>query len=128
MKVSTSGLVHRAPHLPLIDLESILCDVADILGELGHVAGAAALDGQIVQCRAAITACRRSPFSPPLLRALSAKVLELESNALILRRAVRGARGAPEGTRTGEGSVSESPRSGDKRRGPRARGVRARSD
>jgi len=79
----------RPPHLPLADLESILCDVTEMLGRFPETAAVGALDGRIVQCRSAIAACRRHEFSPPLLRALSAKILEVETDALVLRRTVR---------------------------------------
>jgi hypothetical protein len=103
-----------APHLPLRELDAILDDVTEILGALPPTPGVSALEGRSAQCRMAIGAARRSPFSTPLLRALSAKVLELESDALVLRRSLRGA-GAPG-------------RFGGKRRGPRGRSARARSD
>jgi hypothetical protein len=79
----------RPPHLPLTDLETILCDVSEMLGRIPGAAGVGALDGRVVQCRAAIQACRRQEFSAPLLRALSAKVLEVETDALVLRRTLR---------------------------------------
>jgi hypothetical protein len=79
----------RPPHLPLSDLESILCDVSEMLGRFPKAAGVSALDGRIVQCRSAIAACRRHHFSPPLLRALSAKIIEVETDALVLRRMTR---------------------------------------
>jgi hypothetical protein len=83
------GKASRPPHLPLADLETILGDVSDMLGRVPDATGARALDDRVVQCRAAIAACRRHEFSPPLLRALSAKVLEVETDALVLRRSVR---------------------------------------
>jgi len=79
----------RPPHLPLADLESILGDVSEMLGRASGAPGARALDDRVVQCRSAIAACRRDAFSPLLLRALSAKVLEVETDALVLRRALR---------------------------------------
>jgi hypothetical protein len=79
----------RPPHLPLADLETILCDVSEVLGRIAGAPGVHDLDGRVVQCRSAIAACRRHEFSPPLLRALSAKVLELETDALVLRRTLR---------------------------------------
>ena len=79
----------RPPHLPLADLETILGDVSEMLGRVPGAPGARALDARIVQCHSAIAACRRDEFSPPLLRALSAKVLEVETDALVLRRTLR---------------------------------------
>ena len=79
----------RPPHLPLADLETILCDVSEMLGRIPGAPGVATLDGRVVQCRSAIAACRKHDFSPPLLRALSAKVLEVETDALVLRRTLR---------------------------------------
>jgi hypothetical protein len=76
----------RPPHLPLGDLESILCDVSTMLGHIPGAPGVVALDARVVQCLSAITACRRHDFSPTLLRALSAKVLEVETDALVLQR------------------------------------------
>jgi hypothetical protein len=79
----------RPPLLPLADLETILCDVAEMLARFPGAAEVGALDGRIVQCRSAIAACRRHEFSPPLLRALAAKILEVETDALVLRRTLR---------------------------------------
>ena len=79
----------RPPHLPLADLETILCDVSDMLGRVPGAAGVSALDDRVVQCRYAIEACRRLDFGPALLRALSAKVLDVETDALVLRRTLR---------------------------------------
>ncbi len=89
----------RPPHLPLADLEAILGDISALLERLlpeeKTVAGADGaarvreLDGRIVQCRSAIDACRRHHFSPVLLRALSAKVIEVEADALVLRRTLK---------------------------------------
>ena len=79
----------RPPHLPLTDLETILGDVSEMLGRVPGAAGVASLDDRVVQCRIAIEACRRLDFSQPLLRALSAKVLEVETDALVLRRTLR---------------------------------------
>ncbi len=79
----------RPPHLPLADLESILSDISDVLAPIEGAIGASELDMRVVQCRTAIAACRRYHFSAPLLRALSAKVLEVETDALVLRRTVR---------------------------------------
>jgi hypothetical protein len=79
----------RPPYLPLADLESILCEVSEMLGRIPSAAGVAPLDGRVVQCRSAIAACRRQEFSDPLLRALSAKILEVQTDALVLRRTVR---------------------------------------
>jgi hypothetical protein len=79
----------RPPHLPLADLETILCDVSELLGRIAGAPGVRELDGRVVQCRSAIAACRRHEFSAPLLRALSAKVLEVETDALVLRRTAR---------------------------------------
>lgn len=73
----------------MTNLESILCDVTEMLGRIPSTAGVSELDGRIVQCRSAIAACRRHEFSAPLLRALSAKILEVETDALVLRRTVR---------------------------------------
>ena len=92
--------VIRAPHLPLSELETILGDVTEMLGRIPqtqqHTLHVGALDGRIVQCRTAIAACRRHEFSPTLLRALSAKVLELETDALVFRRTVRVPSRAPQ--------------------------------
>jgi hypothetical protein len=79
----------RPPHLPLADLEAILGEVSEMLGRIPGAPGVDDLDGRVVQCRAAIAACRRHEFSSPLLRALSAKVLEVETDALVLRRTLR---------------------------------------
>ena len=79
----------RPPHLPLADLETILCDVSEVLGRVAGAPGVLDLDGRVAQCHSAIAACRRHQFSPPLLRALSAKVLEIETDALVLRRTLR---------------------------------------
>jgi hypothetical protein len=79
----------RAPHLPLSDLEAILGGISELLGGFHGVAGVAELDGRIGQCHSAIDACRRYKFSPVLLRALSAKVLDVETDALVLRRTLR---------------------------------------
>jgi hypothetical protein len=80
----------RPPHLPLADLESILCTVSEMLGRLPtEHAAVRVLDARIIQCHSAIAACRRHEFSPPLLRALSAKILEVETDALVLRRMIR---------------------------------------
>lgn len=86
---------------------------------------ARAIELRVVQCRVAIAACKRYKFSPPLLRALSAKVLELETDALMLRRALRGKR-EPRAKTPREG-VNESRRFSDRRRGPRGRDARAKS-
>jgi hypothetical protein len=79
----------RPPVIPLADLETILCEVDEMLARFQGTAEAGALDGRIVQCRSAIAACRRHQFSPPLLRALAAKVLEVETDALVVRRTLR---------------------------------------
>jgi hypothetical protein len=79
----------RPPHLPLVDLESILYEISEMLGRIPSAAGVGELDTRVVQCRSAIEACRRLDFSPPLLRALSAKVLEVETDALVFRRTLR---------------------------------------
>jgi hypothetical protein len=84
------GTASRPPHLPLADLEAILCAVSEMLVRVPEAAaGKAALDARVVQCHSAIAACRRHEFSAPLLRALSAKVLEVETDALVLRRTLR---------------------------------------
>jgi hypothetical protein len=79
----------RPPYLALADLESILCEVSEMLGRIPSTGGVVALDGRVVQCRSAIAACQREQFSPPLLRALSAKILEVQTDALVLRRTVQ---------------------------------------
>jgi hypothetical protein len=104
----------RPPHLPLGDLESILGDVSEMLERFPRGAGVSALDARIVQCRAAIAACRRHHFSPPLLRALSAKILEVETDALVLRRMIR----VPERARADAKDTGRAKRS---RRKPRRR-------
>jgi len=45
------------------------------------------IDSRIGQCSAAIAACRREDFSLPLRRALACKVLELETDVLVLAKA-----------------------------------------
>jgi hypothetical protein len=79
----------RPPSVPLAELETILAEVSEMLGRIQNALGVGALDARVVQCRSAIAACRRYDFSPPLLRALTAKVLEVETDALILRRTLR---------------------------------------
>jgi hypothetical protein len=79
----------RPPHLPLADLETILCGVTEMLGRVQGGPRVTALDARVAQCRSAIEACKRHDFGPALLRALSAKVLEVETDALVFRRTLR---------------------------------------
>jgi hypothetical protein len=112
----------RAPYLPLGDLEEILVEVTGLLENAPRTPHVGTLDGRIVQCRTAIAACRRHEFSPPLLRALSAKVLELETDALVLRRALHMAKAPvhheaePQGKPRGQGDRT----SRGRRRPPRS--------
>jgi hypothetical protein len=122
MKVSSQRAHPHGSHLPLRELEAILRDVTDLVSRLpvNHPPGAAGLsfDGRIVQCRRAIAACQRAQFSPPLLRALSAKVLELEADALVVRRSFRGAKRAAAGAK---GAARKPVSSRPTRRAPRER-------
>lgn len=99
----------RGPHLPLDELVDILGDVATALERIEYVSAIDALDSRIGQCSAAIVACRRDDFSLPLRRALASKVLELETDVLVLAKArARHAR------QTG-GSGAKKPRANKKR-------------
>lgn len=69
------------------DLVEILGEVATVLEGIEIASDIDAIDSRIGQCSAAIDACRRNDFSMPLRRALAAKVLELESDVLVLARA-----------------------------------------
>ncbi len=77
----------RGPQLPLDELVDILGDVATALEGIEYVSAIDALDSRIGQCSAAIVACRRDDFSLPLRRALASKVLELETDVLVLAKA-----------------------------------------
>ena len=77
----------RGPQVPLDELVDILGEVATTLEGIEYVAEVDALDSRIGQCSAAIVACRRDDFSMPLRRALASKVLELESDVLVLAKA-----------------------------------------
>jgi hypothetical protein len=71
----------------LDELVDILGDVATALEGIEYVSAIDALDSRIGQCSAAIVACRRDDFSLPLRRALASKVLELETDVLVLAKA-----------------------------------------
>jgi hypothetical protein len=78
------------PNLPMPQLEEILAEVIDALGELPPVSAVHALYVQVAQCRTAIAANRRHAFSPDVLRSLTAKVLHLETDVLAARRVLMG--------------------------------------
>ena len=77
----------RGPQLPLDELVDILGEIATTLEGIEYVAELGALDARIGQCSTAIAACRRQDFSLPLRRALACKVLELETDVLVLAKA-----------------------------------------
>ena len=77
----------RGPHLPLDELVDILGDVATTLEGIEQASAIDTIDSRIGQCSAAIVACRRDDFSLPLRRALASKVLELETDVLVLAKA-----------------------------------------
>jgi hypothetical protein len=81
--------VFDGPILPVSDLESILCEVSDLLEHLPAIEGLREIEARIGQCHTALAASRQHRFSPVLLRALTAKVLDTERDALILRRMAR---------------------------------------
>jgi hypothetical protein len=94
---------YLAPKLPLRQLEAILSDLAAVLGKLPPSPGVRDLCARAEQSRAAIVVCRREGFSGPLRRALTAKVLDLEAEALIALRTLR-ARGSALKSGRGQGT------------------------
>jgi hypothetical protein len=71
----------------LDELVDILGDVATTLEGIEQASAIDTIDSRIGQCSAAIVACRRDDFSLPLRRALASKVLELETDVLVLAKA-----------------------------------------
>jgi hypothetical protein len=81
----------EGPCFPLEEIEAIVREVADLLDELPDVVAVETLVRQLVQCHTAVEACRRHSFSPVMRRALTSKVLDVQTEALIVRRDVRAA-------------------------------------
>jgi hypothetical protein len=71
----------------LDELVEILGEIAVALEGIEQPWAIVEIDSRIGQCSAAIAACRREDFSLPLRRALACKVLELETDVLVLAKA-----------------------------------------
>jgi hypothetical protein len=83
------SLFDAGPLLPLAELEAITHEVDALLHGMRSSWEVNELRVRTRQSRAAIAACTRDPFAVGLQSALTVKVLELESNALVFRRVER---------------------------------------
>ena len=69
--------------------------VESALGKLEPSPRVSSIASRTAQCLAAVDVCRRLHFSDPLQRALTAKLLALETEVSALKRAVRAASVSP---------------------------------
>ena len=77
------------PEVPLSHLREMLGEIDDVIARLVPSPTATDLRARLEQADAAIDVCRRERFAPGLRNALTAKVLDLQTQALVQARIER---------------------------------------